>query len=214
MADEPVRKRPGPKPKPRGPWKPRGVQFQKGNLAGVKHGATSPRMIEARAAEIRARIESELDQSPVPVIAADGGLRRRYVWLSAQFEMAQERMEATGGMYTSRGTERKGVQLLLRLNRQLGDMEKLLGLGAAPRAGVLRDMSGAHVGKAQVDAIQRRLREKAEASKLEPPEPVAALPAPEDPEDDIKGRMDLSPGQEASLAADARRVKALRKRED
>ena len=151
--------------------KPRGVQFKKGNTVAVTHGATSPRMIEARAAEIRERIEAEIAAVPY-LTAPDAGIVRRYVWLSAQAQLIQEGLEATGGMVTSRGTERKGALLLMRVHRLLLETEKVLGLGAAPRAGVMRDMSGAHVGRAQVLAIQDRLREK-QVRLLESPDDQA-----------------------------------------
>jgi hypothetical protein len=78
----------------------------------------------------------------------------------AQAEKMEKYFEENGGMFTSRGALKKSADFYLRLSRQITDDAKVIGIGAAPGAAVMRDTAGARLGMAEVDVRLNRLRAK------------------------------------------------------
>lgn len=118
-------------------------------------------LIQPRADELLGEIMGMASSRPIDHMVAG-----RVAFKVAQAERLEKYFDRTGGMVTTRGNPKKGADFYLRLSRQITDDAKVLGIGAAPGAAVMRDTAGARLGMSEVAAIQNRLRNKAQ---LQPP---------------------------------------------
>jgi hypothetical protein len=125
----------------------------------VKHGMHNEAMVEGRAAEISDRMDAELEQVPY-LITQDGSLVRTYKKVTSQVELGWEYFERNGGIWTSRGTLKRGAIQLDRLMARQESLAKVLGLGAVPRSQVALAMANTRTADAEVRAAQERLRQR------------------------------------------------------
>ena len=88
----------------------------------------------------------------------DGSLVRSYCYVTARIELLQEYLEASGGMFTTRGAPKRGASFMLLLIHRQQELAKVLGLGPAPRAQMAQAMAGAGKDVAMIRAAQDRAR--------------------------------------------------------
>lgn len=129
-----------------------------GERLALKHGMYSRPKIEDRLPEIRAWLEERLAENPIPNQTVDEPLRLRYCWLGAQAQVAQEQFDAQGGLYTESGAPKKGAQFLLQIYDRLEKMERIMGIGALPRAQTAQLTANASLNQTAVRDAQERLR--------------------------------------------------------
>lgn len=130
-----------------------------GQRLALKHGAYSLKTVEDRMPEIRARLDAELAEVPY-LTPPDEGLKRSYCYVTSQRELMEERLEATGGLFTRRGTPRKGAGFLLQLIDRQEKLARSLGLGALARAQTIQAAAAGRRDAADVEARYARMRQK------------------------------------------------------
>jgi hypothetical protein len=118
-----------------------------------------PELLKPLADELAAHIAAELALQP-QTQPIDMGMVNIHAFMEAEARRRMEYSIRTGGLWTSRGSLKKGGREFLNLVYRIHESAKVLGIGAAPRAGVLRDMADARLGSLEVHAAQERLRAK------------------------------------------------------
>ena len=126
----------------------------------LKHGMYSRPKIEERLPAIQAWLEERLAENPIPSQSVDEPLRLRYCWLGAQAQIAQEQFDAQGGLYTESGAAKKGAMFLLQIYDRLEKMERIMGIGALPRAQTAQLTANASLNQTAVRDAQERLRQR------------------------------------------------------
>lgn len=134
--------------------------FQPGNQLALKHGLFSRLKAEERLPAIRAWLEERLAENPIPAQGVDEPLKYRYCWLSAQAIVAQERFNDRGGVWTDDLNLTKGGDALLRIYDRLEKMERIMGIGALPRAQTAQLTANASLNQTAVRDAQERLRRR------------------------------------------------------
>jgi hypothetical protein len=134
--------------------------FQPGNTLALRHGALSKSNLEARYPALRERLEAELAENPLPNQRVDDAQKRRWVFMAAQAESLSEYYEATGGMWTSSGAERPGVEMLMKVYDRLEKLERSMGIGQLARAQVIQAAAAGRRDVADVQARYARMRAK------------------------------------------------------
>lgn len=130
-----------------------------GNKLAVRHGAATPEIVNERLPAIQARVAAELAEVSY-LTPPDASLVRTFCYVTAQVELLQEYFDGQGGLFTSRGSPKKGASFMLLLIHRQQEMAKVLGLGPVPRAQMLQAAAGAGINALLVKQAQERLRAK------------------------------------------------------
>lgn len=134
--------------------------FAPGNKAAVRHGALSLEVIQPGAEALAVRIKAGVEALPYTQ-DVDEPIVDTYSFISEQIRLRQDYYKRVGGMFTKRGTARKGSDLYDRLVRRQGELAKVLALGATARASMMQAAAGANKDLAKVraglDSLHREL---------------------------------------------------------
>lgn len=135
--------------------------FKPGNLAAVRHGARSPRLVEPLAAEA-----IELLTSSAPWLASSTFEASLAAWgrTEAKIALVSTYLDEVG-VLDDDGQPRPAVELVVRLERLAADLRGRLGLDPSSAARIARDLSTSvrDEGLATLVDEGRRLRLAAES---------------------------------------------------
>lgn len=131
--------------------------FQPGNQLALKHGLFSRLRADERLPAIRAWLEERLAENPIPAQGVDEPLKFRYCWLAAYAISGMEGFNDRGGVWTEDMNLKKGADALMRIYDRLEKMERVMGIGALPRAQTAQLQANANLNQTEVLAAEERL---------------------------------------------------------
>lgn len=161
MAGEPRRReRQGQVPKP---WKSdpslsTRPPFAEGNLAALRHGADSPRMVQPIADAIAQRLP---EVAPWTARPAFDGARASLAWVEAQITLIRSHLDQVG-LLDSDGKPRPACDRLDRLEARAGSLRSELGLTPMSLAKLLASLATVAVAGRDEDGLAALKAEGAE----------------------------------------------------
>jgi hypothetical protein len=131
--------------------------FEQGNLAAVKHGTRSPRLVDGRAAELVTTATAA-----IPWLADASFERAVLGWARAEArcDLLAEYLDRAG-LLDEEGQARPAADLAYKFERQAADARAKLGLDPTARARLEKDLADAGIGAARLEAAMaegRKLR--------------------------------------------------------
>lgn len=125
-------------------------RVQPGNQLARKHGAYGLGDYEARYPALRARLEADLAENPLPAYRVDDAQKRRWVFLNAQAEAIADYYEARGGFFTASGKPKAGVATYHTIVAAIDKLERAMGIGNLARAQTIQAAAKGQRDLAQV----------------------------------------------------------------
>jgi hypothetical protein len=133
--------------------------FENGNGAAVRHGAQSPAMVEARLPAAVEEVVQAIARDTPYLAAPDMFLVERLARLLVRARLIDDHLDRQdGSLIDERGRPRGPAELSLRLEHQIREHCKVLGLSPTTRAELTANVEGARERRWR--EAQERLRQR------------------------------------------------------